>query len=121
MRTPTPFTRSWPFFQSSWPTQNFVFPARISAPINFPAFSHLSPIVKPSTSRYHARLLSTSLTVKLGDEVVSTSPASAARFGAAFLAEVLRARVRAVFFGVFRLAAMATSLWHTGADALRDA
>src|SRR6185503_10359670 len=99
MRTPRPFTRSRPFFQSSWPIQNFVFPARISAPSNFPSFSHLSPIVKPRTFKYHARLLSTSFTVKLGDDVVRTSPAAAERFGLAVRGGLLRARAAVVRFG----------------------
>src|SRR5437867_8332636 len=56
-----------PFFQSSCPSMNVTSPAAISTPNNLPPSSQRSPAVKPSTSRYHARLRSISFTVKLGD------------------------------------------------------
>src|SRR5262245_53630780 len=42
-------------------------PARRDTPTTLPSSFQVSSIPNPSTSRYHARLLSRSFTVKLGD------------------------------------------------------
>ena len=51
IRKPRPFTRSRPFFQSSWPSQKVTLPATSSTPLSAPASSQRSRGVKPSTSR----------------------------------------------------------------------
>ena len=50
MRTPTPFLRSRPFFQSSWLSPIWVLPARIITPSSVPFSSHRSSTAKPSAS-----------------------------------------------------------------------
>jgi CO/xanthine dehydrogenase Mo-binding subunit len=51
IRKPWPFTRSRPFFQSSWPSQKMTLPATSSTPWSAPCSSQRSRGVKPSTSR----------------------------------------------------------------------
>ena len=49
-RTPIPFLRSRPFFQSSWFKPIWVLPARSITPSSVPFSSHRSSIAKPSAS-----------------------------------------------------------------------
>jgi hypothetical protein len=49
-RTPIPFLRSRPFFQSSWFKPIWVLPARSITPSSAPFSSHRSSIAKPSAS-----------------------------------------------------------------------
>jgi hypothetical protein len=49
-RTPMPFMRSRPFFQSSWFKPIWLVPARIITPSSIPFSSHRSSIAKPSAS-----------------------------------------------------------------------
>jgi hypothetical protein len=49
-RTPMPFWRSRPFFQSSWFKPICVLPARSITPSSVPLSSHRSSIAKPSAS-----------------------------------------------------------------------
>src|SRR6266568_1943245 len=62
-RQPSPFLRSRPFAKSSWLSMMSQPPAFSWMPRSWPASSHRSPKVNPSTSRYQAMLFGRSLTV----------------------------------------------------------
>src|SRR5512135_1774215 len=104
MRKPSPFRRSRPFFQSSWPIMNETSPAFSEMPMTLPSsFFQVSSTPKPRTSRYQPRLFSRSSTVKLGEAERSASDSpplpdlrvAAFARGAAFFVE---RRLFAVFF-----------------------
>src|SRR5437773_10372272 len=68
-------------------------PAILSTPPSFPSWSHRSFTMNPSTSRYHARLLATSFTVKPGAAARILNVSGALRTG--------RARLDVFFFATF--------------------
>src|SRR5689334_17329606 len=74
---------------------NVTSPAWSDTPTSFPSRSHFSSIANPTTSRYHARLLSRSFTVNDGEASVILRPPDffAAGFFPAFTGR------RAAFFG----------------------
>src|SRR6188768_718460 len=98
-RTPWPFLRSRPSFQSSWNMLTITSPCTTDPPRNVPSCSQRSLSEKPSTSQYHAIDALASFTVNPGVTLCSPCARVAAGLRAAL------ARGRAALEAAARLSA----------------